>query len=73
MFGKKKREEDFEEYGELTPEEGYTPRFRDTDGEEAEYGPEDGSWSEDPEEYDEYEEAYAGDEGSWGGNAPDGR
>ncbi len=66
MFGKKKREEDFEEYGDLTSEEGYTPRFRDRNGEEAEYGPEDGSWSEDPEEYDEYEEAYNGDEGSWG-------
>ena len=35
MFGKKKREEIPEEYEDYSPEEGYTPLFPGSDGEEA--------------------------------------
>ena len=65
MFGKKKREEIPEEYEDYSPEEGYTPLFPGSDGEEAEYGPADGYDPEEP-EYSEYEEAYDEDGQTWG-------
>ncbi len=42
MFGKKKRGEDFEEYEEISPEEGYEPFFPENEDAEAEYEPADG-------------------------------
>ena len=69
MFGKKKREEDFEEYEEFSSEEGYEPLFPDKEDSEAGYEPAyEDQYAEDP-GYAEYEEAYAEgnyeDETSW--------
>ena len=60
MFGKKKREEDFEEYEEYPSEEGRAPLFPESDGEEEAYDLQ----SEEP-EYAEYEDEYDGEGGSW--------
>ena len=65
MFGKKKRDNSPEEYGEYFPEEGYTPLSEDEEDLQEEYGPEEnGAWSDVP-EYAEYEEAGGGQEPSW--------
>ena len=71
MFGKKKHEEDFEEYEEFSSEEGNEPFFPEDEDAEAEYDPANEAYYPEESGYDEYEEAY--DEGepyeeeaSWG-------
>ena len=65
MFGKKKREEQPEEYEEYSPDEGYTQLFPEPDEPEAEYTPVEESASEEP-DYHEYEEEYDEDGYAWG-------
>ena len=71
MFGKKKHEEDFEEYEEFSSEEGNEPFFPEDEDAEAEYDPADEAYYPEESGYDEYEEAYDEEvpyeeEASWG-------
>ena len=66
MFGKKKREEDFEEYEEFSQEEGYAPLFPEADDADAGYEPADNAQYMDEPEYGEYEEAEPEQQASWG-------
>ena len=71
MFGKKKHEEDFEEYEEFSSEEGNEPFFPEDEDADAEYEPADEEYYPEESGYDEYEEAYDDgepyeEEASWG-------
>ena len=71
MFGKKKREDNPEEYEAYSADEGYTPLFTDAEEPEEEYGAaEDGAWSDAP-EYEEYDGAYDEQEQGWGADDED--
>ena len=70
MFGKKKREKDFEEYEEYSSGEGYAPLFPGNAGADAGYEPVEEDDSEEY-EYDEYGEDVEEEEPSWAADDED--
>lgn len=72
MFGKKKREENPEEFEAFSSDEGYTPLFPEGNGAEAGYEPAGEEPYADASGYEDNGEAYYETDASWGAEEDDG-